>query len=160
MRVAAGQEEVKSGSRSDTAKLQKGLGLAKALFAFCGETIARALAFTIISNQSFTAVLRSCGRRDVWAKITPKEPNREQRFANGDEASRSEFSSNQDSSNIGPWEASVLWEPSLAWAPFVPWGLLVSWVLWSTYCDASRATHGEFGELGLRALSAQKQWKE
>jgi len=47
------QEEVESGSRSDTAKLQKGLGLAKALFAFCGEATAniRALAFTIISNQ-------------------------------------------------------------------------------------------------------------
>jgi hypothetical protein len=42
------QEEVESGSRSDTAKLQKGLGLAKALFAFCGEAAAniRALAFT------------------------------------------------------------------------------------------------------------------
>jgi hypothetical protein len=98
--------------------------------------------------------------RSAWVKITPTETNREQWFASCDEASRSELSSNQDSSNIGSWEASVLWEPSLAWAPFVPWGLLVSWVLWPTCCDASLATQGEFWELGLRAPAAQRQWKE
>jgi len=105
-------------------------------------------------------VLRSSSHRDLWAKFTPTETNREQRFASCDEASRSELSSNQDSSSIGFWEASVLWEPLRAWASFGPWGLLVSWVLWSTCCDGSRATYGEFGALDLRAPWAQKQWKE
>jgi hypothetical protein len=99
-------------------------------------------------------------------KITQTGANQEPWAASRDAGSKNEPSSNQESSNIGFWEAWVLWEPSpaskalLPWALFLRWELLALSVFWSSGCDGSNVRPGEVWGLDLRGPPAPRQRKK